>query len=149
MKRNPLYLLLLAAALGSCTSNDKQSSGKPENDVDAARDFIRSSLDGKFNQARTYLLQDSLNLQYMDVAERSYMKQSQDSINAYRGASINIHHVDPVNDSTTIIDFSNSFKNHPYKLKVVRLKGEWLVDLKYLFEQDRDTTSPAMLKVSQ
>ena len=131
-------ILFLFLSFCACTSN--QSPGKPENDIDAARDFIRSALDGKFDEARTYLLPDSSNIQYMDAAERSYQKTDADTKNGYRGSSINIHKVEPVNDSTTIVIFSNSFKNDHDTLKVLKVNDEWLIDLKYLYEHDMDTT---------
>jgi len=44
------------------------------------------------------------------------------------------------NDSTTITVFSNSYKNDKDTLKIVKQDGQWLVDLKYLFEHDLDTS---------
>jgi hypothetical protein len=55
-------------------------------------------------------------------------------------SSINMHQVSTVNDSVTIIIYSNSFKNDHDTLKVVKINGQWLVDLKYLFDHDMDTT---------
>jgi Domain of unknown function (DUF4878) len=130
----------LIFSLAACNTDDKQSSSKPENDIDAARDFIRDALDGKFEQARKLLLPDSSNTNYMDVAERNYRKADLEIKNGYRGSSINIHQVTPVNDSTTIIIYSNSFKNDHDTLKVLKVSGQWLVDLKYLYEHDMDTT---------
>lgn len=134
-----LFLLFFPVATGSACTSD-QSPGKPENDIDAARDFIRSALDGKFDEARVYLLPNSSNMNYMDIAERNYEKADADTKNGYRGASINIHQVSPVNDSATIIIYSNSFKNDRDTLRVLKANGEWLIDLKYLYEHDMDTT---------
>jgi hypothetical protein len=140
MKRNRFVFLFLFFSFCACNNNDKQAPGKAEDDIDAAREFIRSALDGKFGQARTYLLSDSINVQYLDAVERNYRRQQADTINAYREASINIHEVKPVNDSTTIVVYSNSFKNDHDTLKVLRIKGQWLIDLKYLYEHNMDTT---------
>ena len=86
------------------------------------------------------MLQDSSNNQFMDAVERSYQKMAPDTINSYRGASIRILNVTyPVKDSVTIIIYSNSFKNDPDTLKVIKTNGEWLIDLKYLYEHDMDT----------
>ncbi len=130
-----LFLLFL---LNACDS-DKKSSGQSENDIDAARNFIRAALDGKFDEARTYLLPDSMNINWMDVAERSYRKSDDDTKRGYRSSSINIHQVSPVNDSATVVIYSNSFKNDHDTLKVLRQNGQWLVDLKYLYDHDMDT----------
>jgi hypothetical protein len=139
MKRITLPFLFLLFLCAGCKEKDRQSSGKPENSVDAARDFIRSALDGKFREAREFLLNDSVNTNYMDVAERSYHKSSQDVRDGYRTSTIRIHKTDPVNDSTAIIVFSNSYKNDHDTLRLLKVNQEWLVDLKYLYEHDQDT----------
>jgi type IV secretory pathway component VirB8 len=138
MKGYRFFVLLLL--FYSCNNKDTKTPAKSENDIDAAREFIRSALDGKFEQAKTYLLKDSSNMQYMDVAERSYEKIDPDTKNGYRSSSINIHNVTPVNDSTTIVIFSNSLKNDKDTLRIIKTNGQWLVDLKYLYEHSMDTT---------
>ena len=137
MKRYRFFFFLLL--FYSCNNKDTRTTAKPENDIDAAREFIRAALDGKFEQARNYLLKDSSNMQYLDVAERSYKKIDPDTKNGYRSSSINIHNVSPVNDSTTIVIFSNSFKNDKDTLRIIRMNDQWLVDLKYLYEHNMDT----------
>jgi hypothetical protein len=132
-------LLLLQCFFYACNSDDRKESPKSENDIDAARNFLRAALDGNFNEAKTYLLVDSSNIHYIEVAERNYTDADSATKSGYRVASINVHEVDPVNDSTTIVIYSNSFKNNHDSLKIVRLRGQWLVDLKYLYEHDMDT----------
>lgn len=132
-----LFLLFLCT---SCKDSDTGTAEKSENSVDAARDFIRSALDGKFREARAYLLTDSVNTNYMDVAERAYQKSSQDVKDGYRTSTIHIHKVDPLNDSTSIVVFSNSYKNNHDTLRMLKMSDRWLVDLKYLYEHDRDTS---------
>jgi len=131
------FLFFFAAA---CNNQDKKAEeSKSENDIDAARNFIRAALDGKFNEAKTFLLSDSSNIQYFDANERNYQRINQDEKRSYREATINIHNVTPVNDSMTIVIYSNSFKNDHDTLRVLKKKNQWLVDLKYLFEHDRDS----------
>jgi len=131
------FLLFFAVA---CNNQDKKAEdSKSENDIDAARNFIRAALDGKFNEAKTFLLSDSSNIQYFDANERNYQRINQDEKRSYREATINIHNVTPVNDSMTIVIYSNSFKNDHDTLRVLKKKNQWLVDLKYLFEHDRDS----------
>ena len=132
--------MFLLFSFCACKNNDEQSSVKTEDDINAATEFIRSALDGKFNQARVYLLPDSSNIQYIDVVERSYQRTDADTKNGYQNSTIHIHEVKPVNDSTTVVIYSNSFKNDHDTLKVVKIKGQWLIDLKYLYEHDMDTT---------
>jgi hypothetical protein len=124
----------------ACKSKDK-AAGKSENYVDAARNFVRAALDGKFADAGTFMLQDSANLNFLDVAERSYGRMDQSVRDGYRASTIRFHQpIRQINDSAYIIIYSNSFKNDPDTLKVLRLKNTWLVDLKYLYQHDADTT---------
>jgi hypothetical protein len=137
MKRKNIFFLFLLFLLSACGNKDKKDTA--ESDVNVATGFIRYALDGKFNDARTYLLSDSVNTNYMDVAERSYKKAEQAVKDGYRESTINIHLVDPVNDSTTVVIYSNSFKKDHDTLKVLRTNGKWLVDLKYLYLHDADS----------
>lgn len=105
-----------------------------ENDVDAARNFINSVLKQDFDKARTFLVDDSVNYQNLDITERVFKERlTQQDKEGYGAASINIHEVRPVNDSTTVVYYSNSFKKKRDSLKVVQRNGQWLVDLKYSF----------------
>jgi type IV secretory pathway component VirB8 len=105
-----------------------------ESDVDAARSFIRSALDGKYDRARQFIVQDSVNTQYLDLFERNYkLRMDPEDKRGYRESSINIHDIRQVNDSTTVVNYSNSFKKQNDSLKVVRVANQWLVDLKYSF----------------
>ena len=140
MKRKSFIFLFLLFSFCACNNNDKQPPAKTEDDVNAATGFIRSALDGKFDKARTYLLPDSSNIQYMDVVERSYQRIDADTKSGYQNSTIHIHEVKSVNDSITVVIYSNSFKNDHDTLKVVKKKGQWLIDLKYLYEHDMDTT---------
>ncbi|MCC7402190.1 MAG: hypothetical protein IT214_11970 [Chitinophagaceae bacterium] len=137
-KKNNLFFLFLLFFAAGCTNNPGKEK-KPENDIDAARDFIRAALDGKFDIAKTYMLQDSSNIQYLDAVSRNYQKLSDSTKDGYRESSINIHLVNPVNDSTTVVVYSNSFMKDKDTLKVCRLHQQWLVDLKYIFEHNMDT----------
>lgn len=127
--------------LAACKGKDSRTEpGPSENNIDAARNFVRAALDGRFKDARDYMLPDSLNMNYMDVAERSYQNADKTLRDGYRSASIRIYSpITELNDSTSIIVYANSYKNDPDTLRVVRKGGRWLVDLKYLFEHDQDT----------
>ncbi|MFM2138531.1 MAG: hypothetical protein RJA57_838 [Bacteroidota bacterium] len=131
-------LLLLAPA---CRDGKKEPVTS-ENHLDAARNFIRAALDGKFKDARRFMLADSTNSNWMDVAERNYNKSDETTRNGYRTASINVHRADLLNDSVAIVVYSNSFKNDHDTLKVVRTTGQWLVDLKYLYLHEAESAAP-------
>ena len=135
-----LFLFLIA-----CNNGDKDSP-KSENDIDAARNFIRSSLDGKFKDAKTFLLNDSTNEQYFDAYERNYQRVDADTKRSYRESTINIHNVKQLNDSTTVVIYSNSYKNDHDTLRILKKNSQWLVDFKYLFEHDNDSLNNASAK---
>ncbi|HVG40292.1 MAG TPA: hypothetical protein VM888_01680, partial [Chitinophagaceae bacterium] len=87
-----------------------------------------------FDKAKTFMVNDSLNNQYLDATERSFKEKfATEERRNYREASINIHSVNPVNDTVSYIDYSNSFKKEKEHLKVLKKDGQWLVDLKYTF----------------
>lgn len=138
----PAFLLSLLLFQAACKSKDKEVP-KSENSVDAARNFIRAALDGKFGEAEKYMLQDSLNLNYLEVAERSYKNADQSVKDGYRGASIHFYDPIPTNsDSVSILVYDNSFMNNKDTLKLVRINNNWLVDLKYLYLHDEDNPMP-------
>lgn len=125
-----------------CNNEGKESSatGYSENDLDAARNFIKAALEGNYKRARTYTIADSFNQQYIDLFERIYKERmNPEDKRGYRESSINIHSVTPLNDSVTLINYSNSYKNKKDSLKVIRYNGQWLVDLKYSFYQKPDS----------
>ncbi len=135
------FFLLVLATLAACKGKDKEEK-KPasSNAMDAARNFIRATLDGKFDFAKDYMLVDSLNVNYLDIGSRARQNADQATKDGYRGASILFHKTIPVNDSVNIIIYSNSFKNDHDTLRLVRQGNDWKVDLKYLFQHDADTT---------
>ena len=127
------FLLFFAAA---CNNNDKQPAvAASENDIDAARNFIRTALDGNYRDARKFIVADSTNLQYIDAFERNYNERMDpEDKREYRQSSININSVHQLNDSVTIVNYSNSYKKNLDSLKVIRVNQQWLIDLKYSFE---------------
>jgi hypothetical protein len=135
-----LPIALVLSLFTACKDNPKKESAASENNIDAARNFIRAALDGKFDEARRFMLQDSVNTNYMDITERAYQYLDPGTKNGYRSSSIRIlPPVTELNDSVSIIIYSNSYKNDPDTLRVMKANGQWLVDLKYLYEHDADT----------
>jgi hypothetical protein len=135
MKFTKYFLLIF---LISCKEGNR-SSQTSENNIDAARNFIRAALDGKFNDARAYMLQDSLNLNFMEVVERAYRNMDQETKDGYRTSTIRILSKKELDDSTSIVVYANSFKNDPDTLKVLKRGDTWLVDFKYLYLHPLDT----------
>lgn len=140
MKHRSVYGIGILALLLAC--DDKKFVAASESDLDAARNFIQAALSNDFKKASQYMLDDSINRNYLEVTARSFDHLDADTRDKYRGASIRIHQpIMYLNDSTTIIVFSNSYKNDLDTLRVCRMNGNWLVDLKYLFEPSPDSTN--------
>jgi hypothetical protein len=125
--------LLCFVVLFSC-KNKADEYHTPENALDAGREFISHSLKGKFNTARQYMMQDDENEYWLTKSSQNYNSYSEQEKTGYSNASINILEIDDVQqDSITIIRYTNSFKNRPQKIKVVKHNGAWVVDFKYTF----------------
>lgn len=137
----PFLAIAIILSIASCKGKDKdENTTGSSNSADAARNFIRAALDGKFAEAATFMLQDSVNLDYLNAVERSFANVDQATKDGYRGASIRFYDPVPTGlDSVKIIVYSNSFKNNKDTLKLVRTNNTWLVDLKYLYLHDNDT----------
>jgi len=134
MRSSILLGFLFLQFFCACGNSSDQAGDLPENDVDAGRMFIQDALKGDYSRARLLMIQDSLNNQYLDAAERNYQsRMSREDKRGYRESSINVHDVRQEGDSVSIISYSNSFKKQNDSLKVVRVNGRWLVDLKYSF----------------
>ncbi len=130
-----LSVCFFLCLIGACTNESGSGTGKPENDVDAARMFIRTALDGNYKQARKLMLTDSSNVQLLDNLERAYLHTDAMEQRGYREAAIRIHDTKKLNDSASVVVYSNSFKNKRDSVKAVRLGNDWLIDLKYSFPQ--------------
>jgi hypothetical protein len=135
----PLFILGLFVFV-SCKDNDRTVTGEPENATDAARTFIRAALDGDYQKARTYLVDDSINQEDISISERLYNERmSAEDKAQYKGASIHIHETKKLDDSTSIVYYSNSYRNQRDSLKVIRENEKWLIDFKYIFKHKPDT----------
>ncbi|MBM3922116.1 MAG: hypothetical protein FJ340_02800 [Sphingomonadales bacterium] len=131
-----LILLCLLLALVGCQPASTLPQ-QAENELDAARLFIRLALDGKFDEAKGFMLQDSVNNSYLDITAQLYQKIAAVEKEEYKASTIVIHQSTSINDSLAIVIFSNSFKNDHDTLRVVKTKDAWLVDLKYLYEHEQ------------
>ena len=128
----PLLILLLSA----CNDSTKEEEIKPANGMAAASKFLRAALDGDYKKARAYLVNDSTNNQMFDIYEKDYNNNlPPEDKKAYKTASIRfLKDTHEVNDSTTIVHYSNSYKNKPDSLKVIRVNDQWFIDLNFTFQ---------------
>jgi hypothetical protein len=120
-----IFLLLFATAC------DYQSQYKKAEDAqDAGREFIRASLDGDYYKAKFYMMEDSTNKFLLERWKSEYDNFSADEKAKYKDAEIIVLNINRENDSVTSYKYFNSYKKDTTTVKVLRIKGEWLVDLK-------------------
>jgi hypothetical protein len=136
MKIN-IFFTLIIVAFFSC--NDQDEHKRPTNSMDVGRNFIRATLDGDFVTAEDLLMKDSLNMQTFQTYKNYYKTiLSADVKQGYKKASYNINKLEDVNDSTVIINYSNTYMNKPENIRIVKRDKIWSVDFKYT---TGDTTS--------
>ena len=114
----------------ACDQAGKQKNTDP---LETGRQFIDASLKGDYDEAKKYLLPDSVNIEYFNGFVKFNDRLSQKEKEGYKNANIIINSAENISDSLMIIDYSNTFKNAPSKIKLVRINNEWMVDFKYTF----------------
>jgi hypothetical protein len=136
MQKSIYPFLFFVLVLIACNDSDRgTASSTSDSDVDAARNFIQAALVGDLDRAKTFMINDSLNLETLNTIKRWNERQTKEEKEKYQVASIRIHNDRKLNDSTSIISYSNSYKNQQDSLKVVKTNGKWLVDFKYIFHK--------------
>lgn len=113
--------------------NQQVTTVKNSDPLEAGREFINASLTGEFDYAKKYLLADSTNLMYFErFVEFDNKKPSADK-EGYKNSNIIINTTENISDSVTIINYSNTYKKEPSKIKLIKKDSKWLVDFKYTF----------------
>lgn len=107
----------------------EQEYRKAEDALDAGREYIQSCLTGDFSKAAYYTVGDEINLRLVKQTEDVYRQKDKEGRQQFRNASINIHEITVLTDSTTFIQYSNSFDKEPHRLTVVKRDNNWQVDL--------------------
>ncbi|MGZ8544547.1 MAG: hypothetical protein ACXWV0_04585 [Flavisolibacter sp.] len=129
---NKLWLLLILFFLASCNdASEKQAAA--ENAHDAAGMFINNVLDGNFDEARKLMVNDGENNHWLSETEKKYMHLPREDKRDMRESEPTIYETKRLNDSVSIIYYSNSYNNRRDSVKLVRKSEQWLVDLKFTF----------------
>lgn len=123
-------LLLFVSTFFACNQNRQ----RPDDALETAREFIRSSLDGDYKWANELMLIDSVNSIELEMIEKKYNSEmSATDKEGYKKSSIIVHSVENVSDSVVIVNYSNTYKNKQLPLKVIKKDGKWQVDFNYTF----------------
>ena len=122
-------------ALAAC--NNAHSFKKAEDAEDAGREFIRASLDGNYEKASFYLYADTTNKMMLAKWKKDYDRLNADEQQQYRDASIMPVDIHAVNDSVTDFTYFNSYKRDTTTIRIIRVKGDWYVDLEEILYHHR------------
>jgi len=129
---NNIYSLCLLSIILVSSCNTKREI--PNTDIEVTRAFIKDILENNFKEATDFVLPEDTNEQYLSLFKKYFESKSKEELEQYKNADIVINEINNVNDSVTIVNYSNTYKkNEKNKVKVVRKNGQWLVDLKYTF----------------
>jgi hypothetical protein len=131
-----MYKIILIAFIAfffTACNEEAEKIKKNADPLEAGREFINASLTGDYDYAKKYLLTDSTNLMYFDRFVEFDEKKPAPDKEGYKNANIIINSTEKISDSVAIINYSNTYKKEPAKIKLVRKNNEWLVDFKYTF----------------
>lgn len=132
MKHSYILLISLMIILG-CNNSETVDKSDP---LESGRGFIEASLKGDYVKAKQYLLNDSTNMEYFNNLKQFNSNMDVVDRRGYSDANIIIDSSVAKSDSVDIIYYTNSYKNKPSKIKLVKRNNEWLVDFKYTFVGD-------------
>lgn len=122
--------LMICLFMIACNNSERS---RPADALGVGREFINASLKGEYREAKKYLLADSLNISYFEQMESFYLRMPEQEKQGYKSANIIINPIENISDSIAIINYSNTFKKEPAKIKLVRIEAQWWVDFKYSF----------------
>ncbi len=127
MKTLSFVLVSLLALITSCNSKKEN----PSTALDVGREFIRASLDGDFKDAQQFLKQDEANKEFFESYKAYYKRLTPEDKKKYKEASYEINNLLDLNDSTVIINYSNTYMKKPMEIKVIKSNNNWSVDFTY------------------
>ncbi len=123
--------MLLSIWMMGC--NEPEGFKNPEDPLDAGREFVRAILDGNYQKAGLYINKDQEDKDLFTTYQQYMKKQPQKERLLLKSSSIIIHKSETINDSVTIINFSNSHSMKPMDIKVIREDNTWKIDFSYTF----------------
>ncbi len=130
MKRVLIVFGVFTITITACNNSTNVDKSDP---LESGRGFIEASLKGDYVKAQKYLLADSTNMEYLEGLKTFNSNMNAEDRRGYSDANIIIDSSISKSDSVDIIYYTNSYKNKPSKIKLVKQKNEWLVDFKYTF----------------
>jgi hypothetical protein len=130
-KKNMIKRIIPALLLTIIVASCSHKKDRPTTAIDTGRDFIRATLDGNFEDAEPLLYNDTLNVQFFDSYKMMYYRLPDDYKQKYKDADYVINKYTDLNDSVSVINYSNTYMKQPQEIKVVNKNGKWQIDFKY------------------
>ncbi len=134
--RNRILYLFTAVILLLTGCTEPEGFKKPEDALDAAREFVRAVLDGDYKRAELYVLPEEDDIRLFNRYKDYMKKQPEKERLGLKSSSILVNKVEQLNDSVSIVNYSNSFSKKPMDIRVIKKDGEWWVDFSYTFSHD-------------
>ncbi len=134
--RNRILYLFTAVLLLFTGCTEPEGFKKPEDALDAAREFVRAVLDGDYKRAELYVLPEEDDIRLFNRYKDYMKKQPEKERLGLKSSSILVNKVEQLNDSVSIVNYSNSFSKKPMDIRVIKKDGEWWVDFSYTFSHD-------------
>ena len=132
-----LINLFFVIAFFSC--NQPEGFKEAEDPLDAGREFVRAVLDGDYQKASLYIENNPEDKELFQRYQLYMKKQPQKEKLLLKSSSIIINKVEKLNDSISIVNFSNSHSMKPMDLKIILRENKWRVDFSYTFSGNLPT----------
>src|ERR1035437_948253 len=116
---------MIVFSLAACKGNNTVNLSDP---LQSGRGFIEESLKGNYDEAKKYMATDSTNMDYLERLKDFYKKMSPTEKDGLKNAHIIINGTENVSDSVLILNYSNTFKKIPSKIKLIKVNNESRVD---------------------
>jgi hypothetical protein len=104
---------------------------RPTSAQETGQQFIASSLKGDFKKAESLLLNEPDNKALFQTYRRFYDRMSDQQRKGYQTASFEIESWQDLNDSISIIRYTNDFMHQPTELRLVRKNDLWWIDFRF------------------
>jgi hypothetical protein len=135
-------LAALLLLLGAMSCNQPAGYSKPNDGLDAGREYIRAVLDGDYEKAELYIPHVSDERKFFDRYKEYMRQRTAAELQGLKASSIIVNNVESQGDTVVLIHYANSFAKKPQDVRMVRREGEWWIDFKYTFSAGLPKTEP-------
>ena len=116
MIKKYLALIILTAAIFSCSNSDQKKTAVT--DIDVATAFVRALLDNDFKEAEQYLYKDETNTQIFERFKKQYSGKDKATLEKYKEAQIIVNETNVVKPDSIFIFNHRNHSCQWYLLKI-------------------------------